>query len=265
MARFAGIALVLLSLVPGSARAIEIKNARLLYGLLGVERPNNKFLPGDYLYMTFDIEGVEIEAKTGLARYLIVFRVDDSRGKLLLKKETPTEVLPSLGGNRLPGVMDLTIDRKQPPGKYFIKLEIQDRVSKQSSEFNFDFEVLPLGFGLVGVSAPALGFPGQTYGVSFTLVDTPLDTTKKPQVEVTMKVYDEARKEVMKPVASVLPRDLPAEIDLQKDNVVPMQFPVYLNRPGRFSVEVDINEKVTNQVRQLRIPLTVLDLAKIGK
>jgi len=265
MLRIASAVSLLCCLLPATALGVEIKNARLLYGLVGAERPNNKFLPGDYLYMTFDIEGVETDPKTGLARYLIVFRVDDSRGKLLLKKETPTEVLPSLGGNRLPGVMDLQIDRKQAPGKYYIKLEIQDRVGKTAKEFNYEFEVLPPGFGLVGVTAPTLGLPGQNYAVSFALVDSPLDSSKKPKVEITMKVLDESRKDVMKQVVSILPRDLPPELDLQKDNVVPMQFPIYLNRPGRFNIEIDINESTVGQVRQLRIPLTVLDVSKFAK
>jgi len=44
-----------------------------------------------------------------------------------------------------------------------------------------------------------------------------------------------------------------------------MELPIYLNRPGRFTIEILAEDKTANKRFELRYPLTVLDAMVIGK
>ena len=92
-----------------------------------------------------------------------------------------------------------------------------------------------------------------------------LNAKKQPDVDITMRVYDADGKTPVAPqILSNLPKDLPDDIDLKKENFVPMQFPIYLNRTGTFIIEVLAQDKLTKKNIQLRYPLTVLDSAKLS-
>jgi hypothetical protein len=258
-------ALALVCLLPAVAHPLELKNVRATYGPLGAVRTDNKFLPGDYLFMMYDIDDVALDDKTGRAKYKTVLELFDSKGKSVFSKETPNEVEPMLGGRVLPGDLNVIMGRDQAAGKYQVKLTVTDRVSKVTKSFTYDFEILPKSFGMVGVVAHSVGLPGQNYVAMFNLAELGLDGKKQPNVEVTMRIVEDgSKKAIMRPMTSVLPRDLPEDIDLQKSNFVPMQFPIYLNRPGRFTLEIDANDKVSKKQATLRLPLTVVDVNKLS-
>src|SRR5262249_50029045 len=129
----------------------------------------------------------------------------------------------------------------------------------------YPFEVIGADFGIVGVIAPAYGIPGQFYTCKFLLAKMGLDAKKKdPNVEITMRVLDEAGKALGSKILKRYPRDLPDGVDLSKNNVVQEFFQVYLNRPGQFTIALDAEDKIGKQKSAVRIPLTVLDLAKFG-
>ena len=65
-------------------------------------------------------------------------------------------------------------------------------------------------------------------------------------------------------ILSNLPKDLPEDADIKKENFVSMQFPIYLNRTGTFIIEVVAQDKLARKQLQLRYPLTVLDSAAAG-
>jgi len=257
-------ALALSAAFLGQATAVELKNPRSTYGPLGAVRSNTKFLPGDYLFMTYDIDGLQIDAKSGKCNYKTVLELFDSQNKVIFKKETPNEVVPQLGGSRLPGDLHVIMGRSQAPGKYNVRLTVIDNLGKDGKSFLYPFEIVPPTFGLVGVTAPAVGFPGQPYSAQFAMVNLTLDGKKMPSVDITMRILDESgTKQVAAPVFSNLPRDLPEEINLQKENFVPMQFPIYLNRAGRFTIDIEAVDKNANKKASLRYSLTVLDLGSV--
>ncbi len=258
------LALTLAWFLPGQANALEVKNIRLTHGAWGAARFDEKFLPGDYLFMMFDIDGVKVDDKTGKTSYLIVMEVVDAQGKTIFKQESPNEVVPTLGGNRLPGKLDVIMGRQQAAGKYEVRLTVTDRLAKETKVFTKSFELIQPGFGFIGVVAPAIGVPGQNYMVQVALVDMALDAKNQPNVEANLRVLDEAGKTTLaKPIFS-FPRDLPEDADLKKNNFQPLQLPLYLNRPGRFVIEVEAEDKLGKKQARLRIPITVLDLANLG-
>jgi hypothetical protein len=253
---------LMLCSVPLGANALELKNIRPSYGPLGAARSDVKCVPGDSLFMTYDIEGLRIHDKTGRANYTTKLELYDTTGQVAFQKDTPNDVALPLGGTRMPGDLIVFLGSNQKPGKHKIRLAVTDHLAKETKSFEYPFDVIAPEFSFVGVSAKTVGFPSENYATTFAIVNMTLDAKKQPSVDIAMRVYDESGKKPVAPqILSSLPKDLPDEIDLKKENFVPMQFPIYLNRAGRFVVEVLAYDKATKKTIQLRYPLTVLDTA----
>lgn len=259
-----------LATFPGFSSALEIKNIRPCYAPFGATRYDLNLLPGDVLFITYDLENLATDPKTGKTNYETTLELIDDPGqktpKVLYKKQTPNEVVPQLGGNKMPGDLHVIMGAGQAPGKYGVRLTVTDKIAGQAKTFTYPFNVIPQTFGFVGVSAPAMGFPGQHYVTGFGLVNLALDGKKQPSVEINIKILDDKGGIVAPAVKIELPRDMPEGINLEQANFVPLQYPIYLNRPGRFTVEIQAHDKFGNQKRELRYPVTVLDVNNfVGK
>jgi len=264
MNRLLVIAVFALGLLPNLASAVEIKNIRPCFMAFGATRVEAKCLPGDLLFLTYDIENLTL--KDGKASYITILELIDDKGKSIFKKETENNVVPQLGGNRMPGDLHVIMAAGQAAGRYSIKLTVHDTIAKDAKAFSYPFDVLPPRFGFVGVSAPAVGFPGQHYVVGFALVNLGLDGKKAPDAEVNIRIYDEKdSKKAISDVKMLLPRDMPENTDLKEANFVPLTFPIYLNRAGRYTVEILAHDKLGNARAELRYPLTVVDVASFTK
>jgi len=256
-------ALALIGLIAGAGSALELKNVRPSFGPLGATRVDLKCLPGDVLFINYEIDGLTFDDKSGKANYVTILELIDNNNKVAFSKNTNNEVLSHLGGNRMPGDLHVIMGGKQPPGKYHVRLTVQDKLAKESKSFVYPFELVPEKFGMVGVTAQAVGFPGQHYMAGYALVNMKLDDKGLPiNVEVTHRILDKGGSAaVARPVTYSFPRDLPDDVDLKKANFHLMQFPVYLNRPGQFQVEIIAVDKAANKKVELRYPLTVLDFS----
>lgn len=260
MNRLLVITVLVAGLLPTSSFAVEIKNIRPCYGPLGATRYDTKCLPGDVLFMSYDLEGLALDPATKKASYVTILELLDAQEKVLYKNETPNEVMPQLGGTRMPGDLHLIIGPKFVPGRYSLKLTVHDKLGKDAKAFKYGFDVIPESFGMVGVSAPAIGFPGQHYVTGYALVNMKLDAKSQPNVDITIKVLDQTGVAVVAPVVQQLPRDLPEKVNLAEGNFVPLTFPVYLNRVGRYTIEIVAIDRAGNKKTELRYPLTVIDL-----
>lgn len=250
----------LLLLGPGLAGALEIKNARASYGTLGATRTDNKFLPGDLLFIHYDIEGLTL-VKGSVSYYSELEFYDAKNNRVHSKKDATQNLIPQLGGNRFPGLLNAIMGEDQKPGKYTLKLKVVDVNSKKTAEYSYPFELLAKGFGPIRVMAPAFGVPGGDSAVQLVLVESPLDSKGLPSIDITMKIFEQGGKaEVAKPVVISFPKQLPDDVNLQKQNLIPVVFPIYLNRAGRFNIDVEINEKQKGKKLKLHLPLTVIDL-----
>ena len=261
-------AFVALSLLAPLASAFEIKNLRVTHGPMGATRIDTKYLPGDYLFMSFDLEGLTFDPQTGKAVYQTTLQLFDANSeKPVFEKKTDNTVSAMLGGTRIPGDLHVIMGTDQKPGNYVVRLVVTDKQSTQNPSFKyFDhrFELLPSSFGLVGVTAPAIGFPGQHYTASFALVNMKLDDKSKPDVEVVMRVLDASgTRQMTTPIVTLIPKDMPPEIDLKKENFLPMQFPIYLNTAGRFTVEIEATDKASKRQTKLRYTLNVIDIDSV--
>jgi len=249
------------------AQALEIKNVRNCYAppFLGATRPNLKILGGDVVFLTYDIDGLTVNPKTGKVSFSSTLELIGPDGKQIFSKDTPNELIPQLGSSVIPGEINIDIPPAQDPGKYTIKMTITDKEGKDTKAFQYPFEVLKPAFGVVGFTAPAFGLVGTYQDTQFALVNMKLDEKKQPKVDLLMRVLDEGGKELSKMQAS-FPKDLPPDVDLGKANFLFWRYPVYLNRTGRFTIEVSAKDLAGGGTVNVTYPFRVIDAASvIGK
>lgn len=261
MYRLLAVALCLSLFLPSPASAVDIKNIRARYGALGAVRKDTTCLPADVVFLSFDLENLALD-KAGKGVYTMTFEFIDGQNKVLYKNNTKMEVVPQLGGNSVPGSALLYLDTKQAPGDYTMKVTIFDQIGNNGKAFSHSFKVLPATFGFIGVASPAVGIVGfpVAHETTFGLVNMTLDKNGKPDAKVVIRLLDEHNKEVRPATELLMPRDMPDDTDLQKANFVPLRYTLALNRPGRFTIDIQATDKLGNKTASLRIPLTVLDV-----
>jgi hypothetical protein len=259
MTRLLLIVAVILGLSTTTASAVDLKNIRLRYGPMGAVRESKLVLPGDLIFMSYDIENLTLD-KAGKASYVTILELLDAQDKVIYDSKTPMEVLPQLGGTRMPGNLHLIMGPKQAPGKYAIRLTVHDKIGKDAKAFKYSFDLSSPVFGMVGVLAPAIGFPGQMYRTELNFVNSGLDAKKNPDLNVNIRILDQAGKAVVPTVEFKFPRDLPPNVELDKENLIPLTYPVYLNRVGRFTMEISAQDKNSKKETKLSYPFTVIDI-----
>ncbi len=261
------LALAALAFAPAQppAGALQLTNVRLTIGELGPTRPTNKLLPGDVLYVGYDIEGLPIDPD-GTAKYTIAMEVIDSANKIIFKQD-PREMsdFVPLRGNRMPARAFVTIGLDQEPGMYSCKVTVTEPKSKSTSNITVKFEVLKKDFGIVAVlttydlrmefPAPTSGTVGQTIFIWMSIASFERDAkTKQPNVEIEFTVLDEKGQPTLeKPVKQV--QNSGIEADKGAFRVI---FPLYMNRPGTFTVRVTAVDKVANKTSTYELPVTVI-------
>src|SRR5262249_17481150 len=137
-----------LSAAPADAGELTLTNARFTRGILGPTRPEAKLLPGDNLYLSFDIEGITV-AEDGKGLYSTGIEVFDSAGKSIFKQDPRKQAATaSLGGNRVPGFATVDVGLAQPAGEYTMEVTVIDDASSKKASLKKAFEVLPKAFGI---------------------------------------------------------------------------------------------------------------------
>jgi hypothetical protein len=255
--------LAALSLTPGQADALAVTNVKNTYGVRGPIRPDNKIIPGDAFILTFDIEGITVD-ESGKVLYSMATEVTDGNGKVQYKQDArDLEAINALGGKTLPAYVHIDVGLDQPPGEYTVKVTITDRAAKRNTVLSQKFQVQKKAFGMVrltttsdaeGQGSTALFGSGETAFVNYSVVGFARGKDKKPNVNVEMRVLDEKGQPTLaKPFTGTLNAEVP-------DNIValPVQFMLSLNRPGKFTVELNATDQNSKESAQLSFPLTVL-------
>jgi hypothetical protein len=254
-----------LNLAPAQG-GLEFKNVRPTYGFLGPERKDNSLLPGDVYVLAFDIEGLMV-GKDDRILYAMGVELVNAKGESQFKKDPQDlEAVNTLGGSRVPAFANAQIGLDTAPGKYTLIVTVNDRAAKTSKQLRNEFEVMPLRFGLTrfgfssatGEAVPPLGAVGQTYYLNFTVVGGGFaEKTGQPDITAEVVVTDEAGK-------STLNQPIQARVQNVRDEflklkVIPMNFPVSLNRPGKFKLSVTVTDKVGGKKAEQSIDLNVTE------
>jgi hypothetical protein len=257
--------LAALSLGPHQAGPLTLTNVRATHGSLGPVRADNKVLPGDSVFLAFDIEGITVDPATGKVSYSMLTEIFDGKDKLLFKRDPQDqETINALGGNSVPAFVHLDCGLDQAPGEYVVKVTVTDRTAKRNASLSRKFQVLPRDFGLVRLAtttdvegnAPAAVFGvGQALHVSCSVVSFERDKAKEqPDVTVELRVLDDKGKPVLtQPFTGQVNKDVPSNL-----RGLPLQFLVSLNRPGKFTVALKATDHLSKKTATLSFPLTVL-------
>jgi hypothetical protein len=252
-----------LSLPAGRADGLSLTNVRSTHGALGPTRADDKLLPGDALFVSFDIEGITVD-DSGKVQYSIGTEMTDRNGKSLFKQDPrDLEATISLGGNQVPAYTELRLGLDHPPGNYTVKVTVTDRAAGRTQSFTRDFTVLEKDFGLVrltttsdqdGLLPVTVAGVGQPLWVNFGAVNFMRGgDNKQPDVAFEIRVLDENGKPtVAKPPSTTVNKDVP-----EKFLGMPMKFLLSLNRAGTFKVEITAKDQMANKTAKLTFPLTV--------
>jgi hypothetical protein len=256
--------ILFLSLIPApSLGSFNLANARTTYDIFGAPRADTKFLPGDKIVLSFDIEGIQPDV-SGKVRYSIAMEVTDGKGVVQFKQAPrDKEGTLALGGSRLPAFASIQIGTDQPAGDYTVKLTVTDVVSKASNTLTKTYQVLPKAFGLVRVTTTGdpnaqvpLPFPseGQSLWVNFVAVGFGRDQGKgQPNLSVTLNVLDESGKPTLaKPFTGEVNQNVPAQAQ-----ALPLQFLLDLNQAGKFTVAITATDNISGKTANLSLPLVV--------
>jgi len=258
------LALLVVALWTADANAVDIKNIRATYGPFGAPRPA-KMLPGDVYLLNFDITNLTIDAKTGATKYVMTLDVTDPKGKQIVperERVIKKGVVVGLGGNSVPEVVHVILGVDQPPGKYKVTVTVEDPGNKTTKQLVHEVEVMPNDFGIIHVTAPAVGFVGQDYPAGFSLVGWQRDAKKAPKLTITTKVLDEAGKPTVgEPIVSKIPDDLPPGQNWEKQELVQMSAPIFLNRSGKYTVMWEARDELSKKTVKFSYTLTVIDTA----
>ena len=252
--------------------ALKLTNARITVGELGPTRPSAKVLPGDVLFISYDINGLTIE-DDGVAKYKMSMEVINSEGKAIFKQD-PRDLADffPLRGNSIPARAFITIGLDQDPGAYTCKLTVEDPKTKATDTLTQKFEVGKREFGIVAVyttydergaiSASTTGTAGQTIFIHFSVATFERDPkTKQPNVEFEFQILDESGKPTLPKPRKHTQDSKALQQVAENAGAFAMLFPLAMSRPGKFTVKItatDNTEKGAGKKAVYELPVTVL-------
>jgi hypothetical protein len=256
-----------------TAGGLQLSNVRNTFGELGGTRTDDKFLPGDILFVGFDIDGITV-GPDGNVDYTMAMEVIDKDNKPIFKQDPAQkrDFLP-LGGNKLPARAFVTIGLDQQPGEYNLKLIVTDNANpaKPSQTLTRKFTVLPPTFGIVAVytsineqgsiPAPTTGAVGQSVFVQFGVVgfDRAKDQkepNKPAQPNVTLEMIpidDKGQQTLQKPLTFVMDSGVDEE-----HGGFTMRFLLPFTRAGKFTVRLKATDNLSKKTASFDLPLTIV-------
>ncbi len=259
-----------LALSPAQATAeVKYENVKSLYGFHGPLRTSQKFLPGDQLYVAFDMAGVTI-AKDGIATYTMAMDVTDAAGKSWQKVEArETSDYAPLGGNTLPGRAYVVMGVDMPPGDYSMKLNTTDKATGAKGTLTYKFEVLKIDLGIVGVYAShdpegrthahTTGFVGTGLWLQFGITGFKRDDKKKDQPSLTVELtyIDENGK----PTTSEPLKEEFNALD-EKAPILSIRKNLPFSRVGKFKAKLVVTDNVAKKTTSFELPIHVMATEK---
>lgn len=260
--------LTALTLAPEPINQVKLTNDRVCHGMLGWERKDSrspKLYPGDLYILVFDIDGLTLSPE-GRVKYSLGVEVRDKGGKVIFNEEPKDyEDIAGLGGRRVGANAQVGIGTDTAPGTYTIKVSLVDKAGKNASDTLMrTFEVVPtdLGFARTVITyvseapAPPVAVPGQVYLVNFAPVGFKLDPkTMQPSLLAEMRILDEAGKPVLeKPFVGGV-----NEVTEKYRKILPMQFMLTLNRPGKFKIVLKITDQLAKKSAEQTLDFQVVD------
>lgn len=244
----------------------DITQVRASFGPLGPERAENRFLPGDIVFLSFDIGGLQPD-KAGLFRYRVRLAVQDAREKTLFEDAQDVPSVGTVMGGKVRHTVQYAIDHGQEAGACKIRIGVTDLAAPMKTETTttYDFHVLPPTLGLVRFHAsldrfgqtpvPGVGVVGQMLTFHMTALGFKPDRKLgEGSITIEFQLLDAQDRPVNnKPLVSEF-KALPSDTAF-----VPLRFDLLLQRPGVFKMVYKLTDNVEKKTATLSVPVQVLD------
>jgi hypothetical protein len=263
-----------MSLAQGQGQAaaqLRLTNDRFAHGIVGATRADAKFLPGDIVFLVFDIEGLQVDDR-GRSRYSTSLEFIGKGGKPVTKSSDAQdlEAQHAFGTNRVPSSAFADIGTETEPGDYTMRVTVTDRIAKKSQTLAKKFQVLPKTYGIVrtqllyfspnpqaAMPAPPVGVVGQVVLVNCGVVGFERERSRRqPALQIECRVLDESGKPLAaKPDVLSIEQDVP-----EKHTVVEVPFFLQLARAGRFSIELKATDRLSKKTATATLSLTVQEI-----
>jgi hypothetical protein len=264
------LALAILATAPTQGGDLKLTNVRMTIGELGPTRSTSRFLPGDVVFIGYDITGLNV-APDGKVKYRMAMEVADGTGKPIFKQDArDLEDFVPLRGNVIPARAFITIGLDQDPGSYTCKITVSDPQTKgKEDSLAVKFEVGKRDFGIVQVypafdelgriNAPATAVVGQTLFIQYSIASFQRDAkTRQPNVLLEVQIVDEKGSPILEKPSTVIQDDKAVLLVDEKEGAFAMRYPLFVNRPGKFTVKITATDRVANKKSTFDLPVTVL-------
>ncbi|MGL4552038.1 MAG: hypothetical protein ACRC33_12735, partial [Gemmataceae bacterium] len=249
----AALVLSVLTLSPAQAGDLEIKNVRLTYGIHGQERKDDKILPGEKVYVSYDVTGLKV-GPDGEVKYETSYElIHKATGKPVLQEAmTEKAAVNNLGGSVLPSFALTVFGLDSKLGVYTVKVVVRDKVTKKQATLSKDVELVAPKLGFIrvqllsaggGPTAP-IAVPGQAVLLQYALVGFKLDKAGSGDVTVQVELLDDGGKPTVETPAKVNFKPAP------KADLVIVEFkllPIQLNRAGKFKLVLKATDHLAKE------------------
>jgi hypothetical protein len=255
--------LVTLLSLPAFLRAdVRLEETRLTFGPLGPTRPSTKVLPGETLHVEFVVSGITKDEDGRVNASLAAALVDEKGKKLGVLPATSAKSFLALGGTTVTNQVSFDLPGGFPAGKYRVRAVLRDLLTGKEVLAEQPVEVVPRAFGAVCLrfandaegATPAGG--NLTVNQQFFIVGRAVGFARKDnRIYVVGKVQirdSEGRKTMPQPTSFTV--DQPAPEDLTH---VAFNFSLIANRPGRFTVQVELRDEIAKTTAVYELPLVV--------
>jgi hypothetical protein len=255
-----------LSLAPSQAGELKLSNQRTTYGFLGETREKNQYLPGDVVFLAFDIDGLTV-GKDGKISYSMAMQLKNAKGETLFSQvPQPIEANNTLGGSSTRGFSYAQIGGDLPAGKYTMNVTVKDEPSGKSSTLTQNFEVTKRDFGIIRLGlfyddqgkewAAPYFVVGQHAWIHFNTTGFERGKDKNPDIEVRVRVTDASGKPtVAQPfTGSTKSQNVPPNVQ-----TLPWWQKIELNRPGKFKLELEATDNITKKTVKETLTITVVE------
>ena len=253
-----------LTMTPAQGAGLTLSNPRITYGELGSTRPDNKLLPGDIFFLSFDIDGIKV-SDAGRVKYGMAMEVVDATGKSIFK-QMPVERrrLPAAGRDQAagPGVRQR---RRRPAGRdLHLQGDGHGHVGQgQAGGQDPGAEVRGAAAGLrdrpaVHGRRPKGGDPrpagrrhraGPVRPLRGHRVRPRQGQGNQPNITIEMVVYGkDSQPTLAKPTVKQIPDEADGKVD-EKVVGVPMRFLVPLNREGGFLIRLKATDNISKKTQ----------------
>jgi hypothetical protein len=257
-----------LSLAPNQKGELKLTNQRATYGFLGETREKNQYLPGDVVFVAFDIDGLTI-GKDGKISYSMEMKLKNAKGEALFSQvPQPIEANNTLGGSSTRGFSYAQIGNDLPAGKYTMTVAVKDEQSQSGKPVTLtqNFEVTKRDFGIVRLGlfyddqgkefAPPMFVVGQHAWIHFMTTGFDRGKDKSADIEVNVRVLDANGKPTLAQAftGSTKTQNVPPTVQ-----TLPWWQKIELNRAGKYKLELEATDKSSNKKVKEVLNVTVVD------